>query len=116
MPTQPPRLKDVPRNLKGYFLCLLKKGEKWNETEDSTGLMPQHLAFLRQQMESRRFVVTGPVLGDSDDLVGISVIESASAQEALDLANEDPAVKAGRLRIDIRSMYLPSLDAVRVEF
>ena len=55
MPTQTPRLKDVPRNLKGYFLCLLKKGEKWNETEGSTELMPQHLAFLRQQMEAGGF-------------------------------------------------------------
>jgi uncharacterized protein YciI len=116
MPAQPPRLKDVPRNLKGYFLCLLKKGEKWNETEGSAELMPQHLAFLRQQMESRRFVVTGPVLGEGDDLVGVSVIEAASAQEALELANEDPAVKAGRLRMEIRLVYLPSLDGVRVEF
>ena len=116
MPAQPPRLKYVPRNLKGYFLCLLKKGEKWNETEGSTELMPQHLAFLRQQMEARRFVVTGPLLGEGDDLVGISVIEAASAQEALELANEDPAVKAGRLRMEIRPVYLPSLDGVRVEF
>lgn len=116
MPPQPPRLKDVPRNLKGYFLCLLKKGEKWNETEGSAELMPQHLAFLRAQMETRRFLVTGPVLGDNDDLVGISLIEAVSAEEALQLANEDPAAKAGRLRMEIRPVYLPSLDGVRVEF
>jgi hypothetical protein len=61
-------------------------------------------------------VVAGPVLGEGDDLVGISVIEAASAQEALELANEDPAVKAGRLRMEIRLVYLPSLDGVRVEF
>lgn len=119
MPSDKPRtphMPDVPRNLKGYFLCLLKKGERWNETEGSTELMPQHLAFLRRQMEARKFLVAGPVLGKGDDLVGISVIEAASAQEALELANDDPGVKAGRLRIEIRPVYLPSLDGVRVEF
>jgi uncharacterized protein YciI len=115
MPTQP-RHKDVPRNLKGYFLCLLKKGERWNQTEGSTELMPRHLAFLREQMEARKFLVAGPVLGEGDDLVGIGVIEAASAQEALDLVNEDPAVQAGRLRMEIRPVYLPALDGVTVEF
>lgn len=114
MPEERPHLIDVPRNLKGYFLCLLRKGERWNEADNA--LIPQHLAFLRQQMETRKFVVTGPVLDGRDDLVGISLIEAASEQEALDLANEDPAVKAGRLRVELRPVYLPSLDAVRVEF
>jgi uncharacterized protein YciI len=116
MPAQPPRMKDVPRNLKGYFLCLLKKGEKWNETEGSAELMLEHLAFLRQEMEARRFLVTGPVLDEKDDLVGISLIEAESAQAAMDLANEDPGAKAGRLRMEIRPVYLPSLDGVRVEY
>jgi len=49
-------------------------------------------------------------------LVDIRVIEAASAQEALEVANEDPGVKAGRLRMEIRPVYLPSLDGVRVEF
>ncbi len=112
----PPRMKDVPRNLKGYFLCLLRKGPQWNETSDSPELMLEHLAFLRAQLEARRFLVAGPVVDGSDDLVGITILEAAGAAEALDLVNQDPGARAGRLRMEIRPVFLPSLDAVRVEY
>jgi uncharacterized protein YciI len=116
MPASPPRMRDVPRNLKGYFLCLLRKGPQWNETSDSPELMLQHLAFLRAQLEARRFLVTGPVVDNADDLVGITILEAGSAEEALELANHDPGARAGRLRMEIRPVFLPSLDGVRVEY
>jgi uncharacterized protein YciI len=109
-------MRDVPRNLKGYFLCLLRKGPQWNETSDSPELMLQHLAFLRAQLEARRFLVTGPVVDNADDLVGITILEAGSAEEALGLANEDPGARAGRLRMEIRPVFLPSLDGVRAEY
>lgn len=112
----PPRMKDVPRNLKGYFLCLLRKGPKWNETSDSPELMLEHLAFLREQMESRRFLVAGPVVDNADDLVGVSIISAENAAEAQALANLDPGAVAGRLQMEIRPVFLPSLDGVRVEY
>ncbi len=116
MPAKPPRMKDVPRNLKSYFLCLLRKGEKWNEPEGATELMPQHLAFLREQTEAGNFLVSGPVLDDADDIVGITIIEAENAQVAQVLANLDPAATAGRLRMEIRPVFLPALDAVRVQY
>jgi uncharacterized protein YciI len=110
------RLGDVPRNLKGYFLCLLRKGPRWNETGDSPELMLQHLAFLRTQLEARKFLVAGPVVDNADDLVGITILEAASAEEAQTLANRDPGALAGRLKMEIRPVFLPSLDPVRVEY
>jgi uncharacterized protein YciI len=109
-------MKDVPRNLKGYFLCLLRKGPQWNETSDSPELMLQHLAYLRTQLEARKFMLAGPVVDGADDLVGITIIESSSADEAVRLANQDPGALAGRLKMEIRPVFLPSLDAVRVEY
>jgi|HubBroStandDraft_6_1064221.scaffolds.fasta_scaffold656410_2 uncharacterized protein YciI len=116
MPPTPARLKDVPRNLKNYYLCLLHKGPQWNETNDSPELMLQHLAFLRSQLEARNFLVTGPVLDSSDDLVGISILDAPSAEEALKLANQDPGAQSGRLWMEIRPVLLPALDPVRVEY
>jgi uncharacterized protein YciI len=110
------RFGDVPRNLKGYFLCLLRKGPRWNETGDSPELMLQHLAFLRTQLEARKFLVAGPVVDNADDLVGITILEAASAEEAQTLANRDPGALAGRLKMEIRPVFLPSLDPVRVEY
>lgn len=112
----PPRMKDVPRNLKGYFLCLLRKGPQWNETNDSPELMLQHLAFLRTHLETHRFLVAGPVVDNADDLVGVTIIQAASMEEASQLANGDPGALAGRLTMEIRAVFLPSLDAVRVEY
>jgi uncharacterized protein YciI len=119
MPPTPRR--DVPRNLKSYFLCLLRKGDRWNETQDSPELMPQHLAFLREQLETRRFLVTGPVLAgpdtdQNDNLVGITILAAESLEEAQAIVNQDPGAQAGRLKMEIRPVLLPSLDAVRVEY
>jgi uncharacterized protein YciI len=78
--------------------------------------MLQHLTFLRIQLEARRFLVAGPVVDGSDDLVGITILEAASTEEALELANQDPGAIAGRLRMEVRPVFLPSLDGVRAEY
>ena len=124
MPENEARRRDIPRNLKGYFLCLLHKGPQWNETGDSPALMLEHLAWLRQQMEARRYVVAGPVVGPTvvpfseteDDLVGMTILTAETPEEAQALVDGDPGVKAGRLRMEVRPVFLPSLDAVRVEY
>ncbi len=71
------RIKDVPRNLKPYFLGLLIKGERWNDTEgeQAAELMQLQLAFLRSQMESQRYLVAGPVL-DEGRLAGVMIIDA----------------------------------------
>lgn len=111
-----PRMTDVPRNLKPYFLCLMRKGPQWDVPQGHEDLMPLQLAFLRRQTEAGNFLIAGPVVDQADDLTGISVIQAANLQEARTLANEDPAVRAGRLVAEIRPVFLPSLDAVRVEY
>ncbi len=112
-----PRMKDVPRNLKTYFLGFLVKGERWDDTEgaEAEQLMPLQLAFLRSQMESRRYIVAGPVV-DGGAIAGVMIIQAASAQEAASIASQDPAVQAKRLAVEIHPAFLPSLDAVQVEY
>ena len=45
---------DVPRNLKPYFLYLLKKGPRWNVTDGNEDLMAKYLAWLRRETEAGR--------------------------------------------------------------
>ncbi|MGC2163056.1 MAG: YciI family protein [Silvibacterium sp.] len=115
-----PRMTDVPRNLKPYFLCLLRKGPHWDVPQGHEDLMPLQLAFLRQQIEAGRFLLSGPVLGHaqdpSDDVTGITILRAENLDEAQALAAEDPAVQAGRLIAEVRPVFLPSLDNVRVEY
>jgi len=111
-----PRITDVPRNLKPYFLCLLRKGPHWDVTQGHEDLMSLQLAFIRRQTELGKLLMTGPVVDQADSLTGISVIRAENLQEAQALANEDPAVQAGRLFAEVRPVFLPLLDAVRVEY
>ncbi len=107
--------RDVPRNLRPYFLCFLVKGELWDNPEGAESLMPAQLAFLRGQIEGHRCKTAGPVL-DGGEIVGFSIWEAADAEEALKLARQDPAVAAGRVGVRVLSVILPGLDGVRVEF
>jgi uncharacterized protein YciI len=112
-----PRMKDVPRNLKQYFLGFLVKGERWNDTEGEAAaeLMPLQLAFLRQQMESGRYLVAGPVM-DEGRLAGMMIIDAMTAEDAVALASMDPAVKAGRLAVEVYPTFLPALDNIHAEY
>ncbi len=107
--------RDIPRNLKPYFLCFLIKGEHWDNPAGAETLMPAQLAFLREQIEWRRYKLAGPGT-DGGDIVGFSIIESASPESALALAQQDPAVVAGRVAVRILPAILPTLDAIKVNF
>ena len=115
MAERPPQVKNVPRNLKPYFLGLLEKGPRWNETDGSETLLPQQLAFLRAQIESRKYLVAGPVM-DEDRYAGMMIIAAPNLMEARRIASEDPGVKTGRLTVELHPVFLPSLDSLKVEY
>jgi hypothetical protein len=112
-PKEPRRNKNIPRNLEPYFIALLFKGERWNDPGDADDLMPRQLAFLREQVEAGRYLLTGPITDDSA-LVGISIIAAGDASEALALVNQDPGVEARRLRVEVHPAYLPSLKDLKI--
>ena len=111
----PEETRDIPRNLKPYFLCFLVKGERWDDPDGAEGLMPAQLAFLREQIEWRRYKMAGPVT-DSGEIVGFSILEAENAEAAMELAWQDPAVIAGRVSPRLLPVILPSLDSLRIEF
>jgi uncharacterized protein YciI len=78
-------------------------------------LVPRQLAFIREQVEAGRYLLAGPITGDGR-LVGMSIIAAGSAAEALAIAQADPGVQAGRLKVEIHPAYLPSLKQLRVNY
>jgi uncharacterized protein YciI len=115
MPPSKPRVADVPRNLKPYFLCLLKKGPRWNVTEGHESLMPEYLAYLRRETESRRILFAGPVTDDGE-VIAVAVLQAPGAEEATAIVNENPGVHSGHFVAELRPCYLPALDGVLVEY
>jgi uncharacterized protein YciI len=114
---QIPQGPNIPTNLKPYFLGLVVHGANWTPSDTPEGklLMPAHLAFVREQIESHKFLFAGPLL-DSGNIVGFAVIAASSAEEATTIASGDPEIKAGRLAIEVHPTLLPDLSKVQVEF
>ncbi len=110
-------MRDVPKRLRPYYLGLLRKGERWNETEgrEASELLPQHLAFLREQIEQRTYLFAGPAT-EEGDVVGVLMIQAANLAAARALAESDPGVRAGRLQVELHPVLLPSLDGIQVSY
>jgi uncharacterized protein YciI len=108
-------MKDVPRNVEPYFIALLFKGERWNDTEGSevTDLAPRQLAFIREQVQAGRYLLAGPITDDGP-LVGMAIITASTAAEALSIAGADPGVQAGRLKVEVHPAFLPSLKELKI--
>jgi uncharacterized protein YciI len=110
-------MRDVPKNLKPYFLGLLRRGPRWNEIEgaEAAELLPRHLAYLREHSEAGRYRMAGPVVHESD-FAGVLLISAETLEAAVALAENDPGVLAGRLAVEVHPVLLPSLDGVRAVY
>jgi uncharacterized protein YciI len=115
-------MRDVPKNLKPYFLGLFRRGPRWNEIEgpEAAELLPRHLAYLREQSEGEqsgagRYIAAGPVL-DESEFAGVLLISAESLEAARALAENDPGVRAGRLAVELHPVLLPALDGVRAMY
>ncbi|HEY0030860.1 MAG TPA: YciI family protein [Bacteroidia bacterium] len=91
--------------MKTYYLVFLKKGA--NRTQDSTTvskLQVQHIAHLDKMAEEGKMDICGPLM-EEGDIRGICIYNVATKEEAEKLANDDPMVKAGRLKVEIHPFY-----------
>lgn len=90
------------------YLGFLRRGDKWTpeKTPETEALQKAHLANINRLAEMKKLVVAGP-FGDNTNLRGIFVFRVASLDEAKALAETDPAVKAGRLVIDMHPWLVP---------
>lgn len=99
----------APRiELEPYQLVLLQRPEHPREypQEKLDEIQKAHLAHLRAMAEAGKLLVAGPV-GDQPDprLRGLELFRVGSLEEARKLAEEDPAVKAGRLEVVVMTWY-----------
>ena len=92
--------------MKQYFMVFLKAGPNRNQSEEEAAeLQKAHLAHLSKLAENKKTCITGP-FGDDGETRGIVIYNTPTKEEAEKLANEDPAVKAGRLVVEVRPIWL----------
>ncbi|HKD11375.1 MAG TPA: YciI family protein [Thermoanaerobaculia bacterium] len=105
-PTATPDIGPGGFEMTTYYLALLYRGPKWTpeETAETRAIQDGHMANIQRLAKEGKLLLAGPFT-DGGDLRGIFVFKVGSMQEAQDLAAADPAVKAGRLRLDIHPWY-----------
>jgi uncharacterized protein YciI len=92
---------DMRPKMVTYQLGLLKRGPKWAEevTPARENVHAAHLANISRLLAAGKLVAAGPFT-DEGDLRGVFVFR-ADSTEARRLALGDPAVKAGRLTVEL---------------
>jgi uncharacterized protein YciI len=93
----------VPESFDVRTIVFLRRGTNPPDLpeEESTALHHAHLAHLADLHERGIIVANGPLLDQSDEtLRGVSIY-TVDAGEARRLAEQDPAVRAGRFRVDV---------------
>jgi uncharacterized protein YciI len=90
----------APPRLRTYQLAFLRRGPRWTaeETPAVTALQERHMAHIREMAATGKLVAAGPFL-DGGELAGIFVFD-ATPEDARRLADQDPAVQAGRLVLE----------------
>jgi uncharacterized protein YciI len=91
---------DAPPTMTTYYFGILVKGPKWSaeDTPERAKIQEGHMAHLTAMGKAGKLVLAGP-FADNGDWRGVLVYRTKTIEEAQSLANDDPAVKAGRLQV-----------------
>ena len=89
---------DLPPKMTTYYFGVLMKAPKWTAeaTPERAKIQEGHLQHLQTMWKAGKLVLAGP-LADDGDWRGVLIYRTKTLEEAQRLANDDPAVKAGRL-------------------
>lgn len=91
--------------MKVYVMAFLKRGpDRSQDSVEAARLQAAHMANIRRLAEEGSLVLAGPFMDDGD-LRGIYVFNVSTVEEARALTATDPAVKAGRLAMELHPWY-----------
>ena len=102
---------NVPTEFDTYWMAFLKKGTtKSQSAEEAAKIQSAHLAHLAKQRKEGKLLVAGPFEVEADANMRGIVLYSAdlSLEEVQSLVDADPAVKTGRLSVEIIKWWTPA--------
>lgn len=89
-----------------YFIAFLKRGKNRSQSKEvAAKIQEQHQEHLGKMYELGYADISGP-MGDDGDIRGITIYNVPTLKIADSLANADPAVKAGRLAIELHPWWV----------
>ncbi|WP_461444338.1 YciI family protein [Maribacter sp.] len=88
-----------------YYIAFLKRGPNRSQNKaEADSLQALHMAHLGRMYEEGYADISGP-FGDDGDIRGITIYNTPTLKIADSLANLDPMVKSGRLRIEVHPWW-----------
>ncbi|MHC1774044.1 MAG: YciI family protein [Lentimicrobium sp.] len=104
---EPLKTAPEPEKMTIYYMAFLKRGpDRSHDSLTAAKIQEGHMAHIMQMAEDKKLVLAGPFM-DNGDLRGIFIFNVASIEEAVELTNQDPAVKSGRLVMEIHPWFGP---------
>lgn len=107
--------------MKKYVLVILKTGENTTATsEESNTAFRGHMENINRLVKEGKLIVAGPLGKNDKTYRGIFILDVPTVEEAGDLVQTDPAVKAKLLDVELfpwygsaaLSEYLPASDKI----
>ena len=91
-----------------YVFGILVRGPKWTpeENEETKKLQAGHMANIGRLAREGKLVLAGP-FEDGGERRGVFIFKVPTLEEAQRLTDTDPAVAAGRLRIQLHRWSVP---------
>lgn len=92
--------------MKKYVLVILKSGSNISESKATTdSLFAGHLDNIGRLAEMKKLIVAGPIGKNENDFRGIFILDVATLDEANQLLETDPAIKAKLLKPELYKWY-----------
>ena len=94
------------QEMRFYVMGMLYRGPQWTAeaTEEVKKLQEGHMANINKLAGEKKLILAGPMAG-TGDLRGIFVFDTDDLKQAQAWCDQDPAVKAGRLRVELHRWY-----------
>jgi uncharacterized protein YciI len=95
--------------MESYQLVLLMRAPTWKKLpqDEAEALQAKHIAHLTAMGESGKMVIAGPFSNQGDPAYrGACLYRVATPEDARALAEQDPIVKAGQLRVEVLTWWV----------
>jgi uncharacterized protein YciI len=95
-------------DLEAFELVILRRPADAPSYDEDTldRIQRDHLAYLESLRAAGHIATNGPVLDQPDEsLRGLAIYRTGSVEEARRLAEQDPAVLAGRIEVEVMTWW-----------